>query len=166
MYMSGNTVRQPQEYPGRRNPVRPSHTRRTVEREPQRRVRTDREIRESRRQIERNRARAEGITKGFIVFLSVVCIALLMMGVHFLQLKSEITSKKKEVARLEAEYTDLKEENDALQSQITNNVDMRKIRQIAFGRLGMKYPSDDQKVLYETTTTSYVRQYQEVPDSK
>ena len=33
-------------------------------------------------------------------------------------------------------------------------------------RLGMKYPSDDQTVTYSTSGNSYVRQYQDIPDSK
>ena len=50
--------------------------------------------------------------------------------------------------------------------QVTSNVDLNKIKQIALGRLGMKYPSDDQTVTYSTSGNSYVRQYQDIPDSK
>ena len=49
---------------------------------------------------------------------------------------------------------------------MTSNVDLNKIKQIALGRLGMKYPSDDQTVTYSTSGNSYVRQYQDIPDSK
>lgn len=49
---------------------------------------------------------------------------------------------------------------------MTSNVDLNKIKQTALGRLGMKYPSDDQTVTYSTSGNSYVRQYQDIPDSK
>ena len=70
------------------------------------------------------------------------------------------------MAALESELSQLKEDNDAYYSQVTSNVDLTSIKKIAIGRLGMKYPSDDQTVTYETSRSSYVRQYQDVPDSK
>ena len=85
---------------------------------------------------------------------------------EYLRYKSEITAKMSTVASLEEELADLKEDNDAYYSQVTSNVDLNKIKQIALGRLGMKYPSDDQTVTYSTSGNSYVRQYQDIPDSK
>ena len=79
----------------------------------------------------------------------------------YLRYKSEITAKMSTVASLEEELADLKEDNDAYYSQVTSNVDLNKIKQIALGRLGMKYPSDDQTVTYSTSGNSYVRQYQD-----
>ena len=72
----------------------------------------------------------------------------------------------KAVAVLESELTELKEDNDAYESQVTSNVDLNEIKKIAIGRLGMKYPSDDQKMTYQSSTSSYVRQYQDIPESK
>ena len=40
------------------------------------------------------------------------------------------------------------------------------IKKLAIGRLGMNYPKDDQKKTYTMPSNSYVRQYQEVPESK
>lgn len=51
-------------------------------------------------------------------------------------------------------------------SQVTSNVDLNQIKKTAIGHLGMRYPSDDQTVSYSTSGNSYVRQYQDVPDSK
>ena len=70
------------------------------------------------------------------------------------------------VASLEEELAALKEDNDAYYSQVTSNIDLNQIKQTALGRLGMKYPSDDQTVTYSTSGNSYVRQYQDIPDSK
>ena len=70
------------------------------------------------------------------------------------------------VANLEEELAQLKEDNDAYYSQVTSNVDLNQIKKTAIGRLGRRYPSDDQTVSYSTSGNSYVRQYQDVPDSK
>ena len=103
---------------------------------------------------------------GFVAFLAVVCVAILFCSVKYLRYKSAITAKMSTVASLEEELADLKEDNDAYYSQVTSNVDLNKIKQTALGRLGMKYPSDDQTVTYSTSGNSYVRQYQDIPDSK
>ena len=55
-----------------------------------------------------------------------------------------------------------KEDNDAYESQVTSSVDLERIRKIAIGRLGMKYPSNQQTETYATEGGSYVRQYQDV----
>ena len=81
----------------------------------------------------------------------------------YLQLKSELTGKIKTVANLESEWSQLKEENDAYESQVTSEVDLNQIKKIAIGRLGMNYPTDSQKKTYSVPSSSYVRQYQDVP---
>ena len=50
---------------------------------------------------------------GFVVFLSVVCIAILFCSVKYLRYKSEITAKMSTVASLEEELAQLKEDNEA-----------------------------------------------------
>ena len=67
---------------------------------------------------------------------------------------------------MESELNQLKEENDAYYSQVTSNVDLNEIKKKAIGSLGMKLPSDDQIMTYETEGRSYVRQFRDVPDAK
>ena len=50
----------------------------------------------------------------------------------------------KNVANLESELAQLKEDNDAYYSQVTSAVDISEIKKKAIGELGMKYPSEDQ----------------------
>ena len=45
-------------------------------------------------------------------------------------------------------------------------MDIAQIKKKAMGELGMKYPSDDQVETYTTDGNSYVRQYQDLPESK
>ena len=72
----------------------------------------------------------------------------------------------KTVATLESELSQLKEENNAYESQVTSDVDLNNIKKIAIGRLGMNYPTDDQKKTYSVPSNSYVRQYQDITDAK
>ena len=106
------------------------------------------------------------MSAGYVVFLAIAAIAALIVCTGYLKLQSEITSRSRNIASLQEELADLKEDNDAYYSQVTSNVDLNKIKQTALGRLGMKYPSDDQTVTYSTSGNSYVRQYQDIPDSK
>ena len=107
-----------------------------------------------------------GMSQGVVVFLAIVSAAILFCAVNYLQYKSEITGKMRNVATLESELAQLKEDNDAYYSQVTSTVDLERIKKIAIGRLGMKYPAEEQIVTYQTEGSSYVRQYQDIPDSK
>lgn len=115
---------------------------------------------------QRNRAKATSMNAGFVLFLTAVSVAILFFCVQYLQLKSEITTKLEAIASVESELSQLREDNDAYYSQITSTADLTEIKQKAMGELGMQYPTEDQIVTYETSRSSYVRQYQDVPDTK
>ncbi|MDO4336982.1 MAG: hypothetical protein Q4C91_02730 [Eubacteriales bacterium] len=170
MYVDGNTARRLQETLVR-NP-RPSRqaapARRKKQANPHKN--TERQKAERSRQLSRqaqhNREKAMGMSRGFVVFLAVVCAAVLYFSINFLQVRTEISASMKKAAALETELTQLREDNDAYYSQVVSNVDLNEIKKIAIGRLGMKYPSDDQVKTYQTSRSSYVRQYQDIPESK
>lgn len=117
-------------------------------------------------QARSNRARATSTSPGFVLFLAVVSVAILISCVNYLQMKSEITGKAKTLAAMESEYSQLKADNDAYYSQVSSSADIEAVKAIAIKRLGMKYASEDQIVTYETERSSYVRQYQNVPGIK
>lgn len=170
MYVDGNTVRRLAEVPERtRQPQRqypagkPSDRNRRVQ---ARSTSVPRQKHQLSKEAQKNRQKATAMNWGFVAFLAVMCVAILFCSVKYLRYKSEITAKMNTVASLEEELASLKEDNDAYYSQVTSNVDLNQIKQAALGRLGMKYPSDDQTVTYSTSGNSYVRQYQDIPDSK
>lgn len=166
MYVDGNTARRLAEVPERRAyPGRPQ-TQRQRTGAGAKQVPEVRQKRQLSKETLRNREKAKGMNRGFVVFLAAVSVALLFCAVNFLQYKSEITGKMREVAALESELAQLREDNDAYYSQVTSNVDLSRIKKIAIGRLGMKYPSEDQTVTYATEGSSYVRQYQDIPDAR
>ena len=164
MYVDGNAVRRLQEVPARPYQAPGAQTARRVrENMPERPAAQPRQLS---REAQRNREKAKSMGRGFVVFLAVVSVAVLFCCVNYLQLKSELTGKIKTVASLETELSQIKEDNNAYESQVTSDVDLNTIKKLAIGRLRMNYPKDDQKKTYTMPSNSYVRQYQEVPESK
>lgn len=164
VYVEGSAARRLAEVPERHYPARPARKRvRTEARRPQQSARPKHQTSQ---QALRNREKAMGMSQGFVVFLAIVSAAILFCAVNYLQYKSEITGKMRNIATLESELAQLKEDNNAYYSQVTSMVDLERIKKIAIGRLGMKYPAEEQIVTYQTEGSSYVRQYQDIPDSK
>ena len=164
MYVEGSAARRLQEVPARReypNTPRPQPKRR-ISATPTTQPVQHRQLSKA---AQKNREKASAMNLGFVIFLAIVSVAILFMSVHYLQLKSELTSSKKNIANLEAQLTELREDNDAYYSQVSSNIDLNRIKKIAIGRLEMKYPTEDQKRTYATAGNSYVRQYQDVPTS-
>ena len=143
IYVDGNTVRKPAET------VRP---------------RREREERRVSRQATKNRTKALQMGKGYVMFLSLVSVATLFVCVHFIQLRSTVTSQLKEVASLEAELNQMSAENDALYDSTVSDIDLDHVRDVAINELGMSYATEDQIIWYSSNATnSNVRQYQDVP---
>ena len=164
MYVDGNAVRRLQEVPARPYQAPGVQTARRVrENMPERPAAQPRQLS---REAQRNREKAKSMGRGFVVFLAVVSVAVLFCCVNYLQLKSELTGKIKTVASLETELSQIKEDNNAYESQVTSDVDLNTIKKHAIGRQGMNNPRDAQKKTYTMPSNSYVRQYQEVPESK
>ena len=164
MYVDGNAVRRLQEVPARPYQAPGVQTARRVrENMPERPAAQPRQLS---REAQRNREKAKSMGRGFVVFLAVVSVAVLFCCVNYLQLKSELTGKIKTVASLETELSQIKEDNNAYESQVTSDVDLNTIKKLAIGRLGMNYPTDEQKKTYTMPSNSYVRQYQDVPETK
>lgn len=118
------------------------------------------------RRAQKNRARAVQMSRGYVLFLTVVSVAALLMCVRYLKLKAEITTQTSQIASMESALNELKADNDALYNTVTSSVDLEKIRQEAMNRLGMDYPRKDQIYQFDTSGNSYVRQYKDVPDAE
>lgn len=149
MYVDGNTVRKLQEVPRGSRQGYAARRRQPVSKAAQ-----------------RNRAKARNMTRGFVFFLTIVLVAILFSCVYYLHTKSQITAQMRSVAALESELTQLKEENDAYYSQVMTSVDLSSVKKKAVNELGMKYPSEDQVITYQTQRSSYVKQYQDVPGTE
>ena len=127
-------------------------------------IRKENRHREAEIQIQKNRARAMNTNKGFIIFLTGIIIAMMFVCISFIRLKSNYTYWIDKVAEINTQWAELKEENDANYGKINADFDLENIRKIAITRLGMRYPSEDQKETYTMTeSVGYIRQYAIVP---
>ena len=111
----------------------------------------------------RNRQRAKAVNKGHVIVIAIFCCAILFSCIRYLQLQTELTLKEKQINNLRKTYSQLKKDNDAYENQIRSSVDLDIVERISIAHLGMKHPSYEEVVTYETEGTSYVRQYQDVP---
>lgn len=120
--------------------------------------------RKVRRQRPKRAAQRAQMTPMFLAGMTLLCAATVAMVVGFLYLKEKITEQKRNIAQLESQIDDLKQDNDAYYNKVVASVDLDTIRDAAMNRLGMKYADESQIRYYDTDGESYVRQYQEVPE--
>ena len=112
------------------------------------------------KEAQQNRITATSMNAGFVCFLAVMSAVLIFCCIGYLQAKSELTHKMHAVANLESELESMREDNNEYESQVTASVDLEKVRHIAIGKLGMGYPTQEQRQTYELPKQgSFVRQY-------
>ena len=138
VYVDGNTVRKVQEVPERREYRQPEHSVRKNKAKPElttpeQQVRGNKPLSKAAR---RNRAKANNMNRNFAIFLAALGILIVFCSINYLKLKTECTSKRSQLATLESQLAELKEDNDAYESQVTSSVDLERIRKIAIGRNG------------------------------
>ena len=83
--------------------------------------------------------------------------------VRFLQLQAESTAYRKTVASLESQLSALKMENDAAYDDAVSSVDLGRVKEIAINDLGMIYANEGRIITYDSQSSDYVRQYEDVP---
>lgn len=114
----------------------------------------------------RNREKATQMSRGYVLFLGLICLATLFMCVSYLRGKAQLTNQMTELATMESQLSKLKADNDAYYNSTLASVDMEEIKNEAINRLGLHYAAESQIVYYDASGSSYVRQYQDVPKSK
>ncbi len=112
----------------------------------------------------KNREKAERMSLGYVLFLSLALLATGCILVGYIRLQSDITNSIKHIASLEKELNDLKLANDEEYSRITSSIDLEEVRRIAIQELGMKYAEEGQIVVFESENNDYVKQVAPIPD--
>lgn len=112
----------------------------------------------------KNREKAEHMSLGYVLFLSIALLATGCILVGYIRLQSDITNSIKHIASLESELNDLKLENDEEYNRITSSIDLEEVRRIAIQELGMKYAEEGQIVVFESENNDYVKQMAPIPD--
>lgn len=142
MYVYGNTVPKPEQAPGQR---------------------ISRPKKKVSRQVQKNRKKALRMSPGYVVFLSAAAILVLIICVNYVKLQSRMTGYSKNIASLQGELADMREENHTKYNAIMDSVNLDEIREKAQKDLGMVYASPEQVVEYPRPSADYVKQYEDIP---
>ena len=116
-------------------------------------------------QVRKNRNKAQHMNTGYVVFLTAATIITLAVCVCYLQLQSEITSRSRNIAAMQQELADLKEDNTTKYNAIMDSVNLEEVREKAMNEFGMVYAAPDQIVKYTSPTSNEVTQYESIPES-
>ena len=92
------------------------------------------------RQVIKNRHRAQRISQAYATFLI-----------------DQITA-------LQQELTDLKESNDTAHQAAEDSVNLETVREKAMNEMGMVYESQGKVIHYQSPTSDYVKQYDNIPE--
>ncbi len=156
-YVYGNAVPEPVYDPAREREE--EQRRQEAEREHQRKVRQQR----ARRQVAKNRRRALYMSPGYVLFLSMAAAVALFVCVNYVNLQSQITSSARNITVLQEELSNMREENNTRYNAVTNSVNMTEVAERA-EELGMVYAAEDQIVEYNSPSSDYVIQYENIPE--
>ena len=96
-------------------------------------------------------------------FLAVAAICAVLICVVYLQFQSNIVQKSENISALQEELADLTEENDTAYNAATDSVNLQEIRNKAMNELGMVYAAEGHVIEYESSTSDYVKQYNDIP---
>lgn len=145
MYVYGNVVTKPAYEPVRRKEL------------PERRKSTSRQVR-------KNRRKALHMNPGYVMFLTFAALLALVVCVNYVKLQSRITSRSENIAALQEELAERKEENNTRYNSVMDAVNLDEVRKTAQESLGMVYASADQVVEYDSPSADYVKQYESIPE--
>ncbi len=168
-YVYGDAVPAPAYDPGQDEEERRQARRERILREQelrreQERREEERRIRQqqAQRQVASNRRRAMYMSPGYVMFLGVAAAVALLVCVNYVNLQSQITSSARNVTVMQEELSELREENNTRYNALTDSVNMAEVQERA-SELGMVYAAEDQIVEYNSPTSDYVRQYEDIP---
>ena len=118
-----------------------------------------RNVNRSAQNARRTRARRRSsLTPAMIaVMTAAVCLmAVCLFSLNYLQ--TEVTLAVEEIADLETQLADLKNDNDEALNAIETSISLDDIKYRAIAELGMTYADEDQIIHYTSEESDYVRQ--------
>lgn len=160
-FVDGNTVRKLDAAPEFQEDLQ---RRRLYEEERQYQLEIERK--KKMRQLRIKRERAQGMDLFSVLFLAVAVAVTGYTCVKYLEVQSQVTSMSKEVASMERNILEMKEENKTIAEDITSDIDLDYIYKVATKKLGMVHPSEDQVVTYKSTKSDAVKQYGDIPSER
>lgn len=130
------------------NTVRKLDIQRELEQEPRKQLSNE---------ARKNREKAQHMSLGYVAFLMVAMLASAVILINYIQMQADLTTKVKQVARLESQLNSMKLANDEDYNRITSSIDLEEIKRIAIGELGMTYAQEGQIVFYSNEGNDYMR---------
>lgn len=118
------------------------------------------------RKADRRKGLQVAMNPAFAVFLALSVVATLAVCALLLTMQAKVTNQNKMITRLQSEVEVLREDNNAYEARINSGVDLEYIRDVAINQLGMIYPAEGQVVYYDLTESDYVRQFQDIPETR
>lgn len=115
-------------------------------------------------QVRKNRRQALRMSPAYVIFLTIAAVLALIVCVNYVQLQSDITSRAKNIAAMQKELADMKEENNTRYNAIMDSVNLDEVREKAQTELGMVYATPEQIVTYDRPAADYVKQYEDIPE--
>ena len=116
--------------------------------------------------VQPERKRRHHMSLGYLLFLSVAVMLMVVTLSWYISLRSQITNSVKNIATLESQLNTLKQENDEAYNRANGNVDLDDVKRIAIQEYGMTYATEGQIVTYsDGGGNDYVRQVAPIPQS-
>lgn len=125
--------------------------------------RRTRDNRQVKRQVRRRQERVKSMGLGQLLVLTLAIGATLFVCIDYLRVQSDITAMSRNVATMESDLLNLKNQNDAAEQRIDSSIDLAYIFEVATKELGMVYASGNQVIMYDSSKDDYVRQYDDIP---
>jgi len=100
----------------------------------------------------------------YVAFLAIVSAVCLIMCVCYLNIQSDISETRTNIATLKGQISTVQSQNDALNYSINSYIDTDNIYKMATNKLGMKQATDDQISKYKLSDGGYTVQYGDIPN--
>ena len=151
-YIDGNTVRRFEEALDYRK-IREERARQQQEEEERRKKRL----------ASRQRERELRTSRKYVVFLTRAVGVFGVFTGYYIKIQSELTTRMKNISKLESQIEDLKADNDETLKRINMIIDLDGIKNSAMNELGMSYAKESQIIYYTVENDDYMNQYGEIP---
>lgn len=130
---------------------------------PRRPVREDDSQKQERR-LEENRRQFNKVGALMACFITCALVVLFMTCIKYVAGYNRKQTNAGNMAKLQAEYEELREQNNLKKLAIDNSIDYNKIYNKAVGELGMVYADKDQIIEYKSGDSEYVMQFGKLPE--
>lgn len=128
------------------------------------RERQEEKKRELSQSARRNREKASRMSLGYVLFLAVATMAVVVVCFNYLKLHADISDTNSNITKLTSSVDTMTAQNDALDYSINSYTDVNYIIKTAVEELGMVQASKDQISYYKSTESEYMKQFTDIPE--